>query len=170
MDIVTHTYTAPCGELTLGSYGERLCLCEWTGGKRNDAIHRRLSRHLHAGFSAGRSTVIDRAVSLLDRYFAGQQTEFDLPLLFVGTDFQMRVWDELTHIPYGVTISYARLAQQLGHHKATRAVANANGANAISIFAPCHRVIGADGSLTGYAGGLDIKRYLLQLEKITTYI
>ena len=94
-----------------------------------------------------------------------QRTSFDLPLLFAGTDFQKRVWDLLLTIPYGKTLSYGELARQLGLPNATRAVANANGANAISIFAPCHRIIGSDGTLTGYGGGLAAKRFLLELEK-----
>lgn len=168
MEIITSTYNSPCGELTLGSYGERLCLCEWLSGKQNDAVRRRLTRHLGERFIAGTSDVITRASGLLDRYFAGEQPSFDIPLLFVGTDFQMRVWNELLTIPYGKTVSYATLAARLGHPTATRAVAAANGMNAISIFAPCHRVIGSDGSLTGYAGGLETKRFLLQLENPTT--
>ena len=90
---------------------------------------------------------------------------FDIPLLFVGTDFQKRVWKLLLKIPYGQTISYGTMAEKLGNPQAIRAVANANGANAISIFAPCHRVIGSNNSLTGYGGGLNAKKYLLQLEQ-----
>ena len=89
---------------------------------------------------------------------------FDIPLLFIGTEFQKNVWHKLLEIPYGKTVSYGELAKLLGIPKAVRAVANANGANAISIFAPCHRVIGSDHSLTGYGGGLAAKRLLLDLE------
>ncbi|MBD5321454.1 MAG: methylated-DNA--[protein]-cysteine S-methyltransferase [Bacteroides sp.] len=171
MDIITDTYSAPCGTLTLGSFGDRLCLCEWRTGRSGDAILQRLSRNLNATFTDGRSDVITRAVTLLDQYFAGECPIFDIPLLFAGTDFQMSVWNELMNIPYGTTLSYAELSRRIGRPTAMRAVANANGANAISIFAPCHRVIGADGSLTGYGGGLDAKRFLLNLESnITTHI
>ena len=89
-----------------------------------------------------------------------------MPLLFVGTDFQKTVWNELLKIPFGTTVSYGEMARRIGMPKAVRAVANANGANAISILAPCHRVIGSDHSLTGYGGGLDVKRALLELEGI----
>ncbi|MDE5827293.1 MAG: methylated-DNA--[protein]-cysteine S-methyltransferase, partial [Duncaniella sp.] len=89
------------------------------------------------------------------------------PLLFVGTEFQKKVWDGLMTIPYGTTLSYLELAGRLDIPSAVRAVANANGANGISIFAPCHRVIGSDHTLTGYAGGLDAKRYLLTLEGVS---
>jgi methylated-DNA-[protein]-cysteine S-methyltransferase len=100
----------------------------------------------------------------LERYFAGQQREFALALAPTGTPFQERVWNELRRIPFGTTISYAELARRIGEPKAVRAVGAANGANPIAIVVPCHRVIGADGTLTGYAGGLDKKRALLEHE------
>ena len=89
---------------------------------------------------------------------------FDVPLLFVGTDFQKTVWNELLNIPFGTTVSYGEMARRIGMPKAVRAVANANGANAMSIFVPCHRVIGSNRSLTGYGGGLEAKRKMLELE------
>lgn len=109
--------------------------------------------------------VLDCAARQLDEYFAGRRRVFDLPLLTVGTPFQRAVWELLTEIPFGETRSYAWLAAQLGHPRAVRAVAAANRANALSIFIPCHRVVGSDGSLTGYAGGLAAKRLLLGLEQ-----
>ncbi|MGC3980574.1 MAG: methylated-DNA--[protein]-cysteine S-methyltransferase [Steroidobacteraceae bacterium] len=101
----------------------------------------------------------------LQEYFAGQRTSFDLPLDFVGTDFQKQVWSALLQIPFGETRSYAQIARQLGNPNAMRAVGAANGRNPISIIAPCHRVIGANGDLTGFAGGLEVKKYLLALEQ-----
>jgi methylated-DNA-[protein]-cysteine S-methyltransferase len=98
-------------------------------------------------------------------YFAGRRTEFDLPLALAGTPFQRRVWAELQEIPYGETISYGELAQRIGRPTAARAVGLANGRNPISIIVPCHRVIGADGSLTGYGGGMDRKQHLLTFER-----
>ena len=106
--------------------------------------------------------------SQLDGYFAGTRTDFDLPLSLHGTDFQRRVWLELTRIPYGETISYGELARRIGRPNAVRAVGLANGRNPVSIVVPCHRVIGADGSLTGYGGGLERKRLLLGLESSDT--
>jgi methylated-DNA-[protein]-cysteine S-methyltransferase len=103
-------------------------------------------------------------VAQLDAYFAGQRTDFDLPLAPQGTGFQMTVWRALLGIPFGETISYAELARRVGNPKASRAVGHANARNPISIIVPCHRVIGADKSLTGYAGGLDRKRALLAHE------
>jgi O-6-methylguanine DNA methyltransferase len=100
----------------------------------------------------------------LGEYLSRQRQEFDLPLEILGTDFQRKVWNELTKIPYGETISYGELANQMEDKNLMRAVAAANGANPIPIVIPCHRVIGADGSLTGYGGGLDVKQKLLQLE------
>ena len=101
----------------------------------------------------------------LDAYFRLERKSFDVPLLTVGTDFQKQVWDALQEIPYGKTCSYGELAERIGQPKAVRAVANANGANAISLFIPCHRIIGSDYSLTGYGGGLEAKKFLLELEK-----
>jgi methylated-DNA-[protein]-cysteine S-methyltransferase len=105
----------------------------------------------------------------LAAYFRGELTEFDLPLAPAGTPFQLRVWDELLGIPYGETISYGELARRVGNPSASRAVGAANGHNPISIVVPCHRVIGANGSLTGYGGGLDRKRTLLGLEAATLH-
>jgi methylated-DNA-[protein]-cysteine S-methyltransferase len=105
------------------------------------------------------------AVGQLDAYFAGELLEFDLDLDLVGTDFQRRVWAALLTIPYGETRSYGQIAQQIGAPGAFRAVGLANGHNPIGIIVPCHRVIGANGSLTGYGGGLDRKKSLLELEK-----
>jgi methylated-DNA-[protein]-cysteine S-methyltransferase len=104
----------------------------------------------------------------IDAYFAGEREDFDLALAPHGTAFQMRVWDELTKIPYGETISYSELARRLGDPKLVRAVGTANGRNPISIIIPCHRVIGADGSLVGYGGGLERKVWLLEHEAVTS--
>lgn len=159
-------YASPCGVLRLGSFGNRLCLCDWQTGKSHDLVDRRLKRLLQAEYEAGRSDIIDMAARQLDGFFAGTRQTFDIPLLFVGTDFQKTVWNELLRIPFGQTVSYGEMARRIGRPKAVRAVANANGANAISIFAPCHRVIGGDHSLTGYGGGLTAKRMLLALEGV----
>jgi O-6-methylguanine DNA methyltransferase len=100
----------------------------------------------------------------LREYFNRERKEFELELEIIGSDFQKKVWNELTKIPYGKTISYGELANRMGDKNLMRAVASANGANPIPIIIPCHRVIGADGSLTGYGGGLDVKQTLLELE------
>ena len=104
----------------------------------------------------------------LAEYFAGQRQQFDVPLKLAGTPFQQRVWQELARIPFGIMITYAELARRIGIPTATRAVGHANGRNPISIIVPCHRVIGANGKLTGYGGGLDKKQWLLGLERRAT--
>jgi methylated-DNA-[protein]-cysteine S-methyltransferase len=104
----------------------------------------------------------------LTEYFAGQRTSFDVPLVMDGAPFQCRVWRALQDIPYGETISYGELARRIGQPSAARAVGLANGCNPISVIVPCHRVIGANGSLTGYGGGLERKRLLLDLEASAT--
>lgn len=108
--------------------------------------------------------VLQRTVAQLTEYFDGERTEFDLPLTLAGTAFQKQVWSTLLDIPYAATWSYAELAQRIGQPNAFRAVGAANGQNPIPVIVPCHRVVGANGSLTGYGGGLDRKRTLLQLE------
>lgn len=141
---------------------------DFTGDAANaaggaDSVERDLSREA--------SIESDRAAALLARletelgeYFAGARTGFDIPLSPEGTEFQRLVWAQLATIPYGVTVSYLEQATALGNPKAVRASASANGANPIAILVPCHRVIGSDGSLTGYAGGISRKRALLRLE------
>jgi methylated-DNA-[protein]-cysteine S-methyltransferase len=109
--------------------------------------------------------VLEGAVRQVEEYLAGERSKFDLTLEPIGTDFQMKVWRELARIPYGATISYTELARRIRNEKAVRAVGTANGRNPLSLVIPCHRVIAADGSLGGYAGGLEIKRKLLELEK-----
>lgn len=142
-------------------------MCDWQVEKHRDHVDRRLERVLQAGFVEGMSEVIAKAVRQLDEYFARKRQTFDVPLLFVGTEFQKSVWSELLNIPFGTTVSYGEMAERIGMPKAVRAVANANGANSLSIFAPCHRVIGSDRSLTGYGGGLPAKKFLLELETNT---
>lgn len=160
-------YQSPCGELILGSFGDKLCLCNWQNSKRKEPVDKRIQKNLGAQYEVGMSEVIRQTITQLDEYFARQRTTFDIPLLFVGTDFQKAVWQELLNIPYGEAISYAELSERLGDSKAVRAVASANGSNAISIFAPCHRVIGSNRKLIGYAGGLLAKKMLLDLESDT---
>ena len=147
-------YHSPCGDLMLGSFEDKLCLCDWAAESHRDIVDRRLRKVLKAGYEKSTSDVILEAMSQLDEYFNGERTVFEVPLLFVGTEFQKSVWYKLLEIPYGSTVSYGELAKQLDLPKAVRAVAAANGANAISIFAPCHRVIGSNHSLVGYGGGL----------------
>lgn len=119
--------------------------------------------------SAEAAALFARLEHMLQRYFNGEIVAFDLPLAPVGTPFQRAVWDALLTIPYGATASYADIARQIGRPSATRAVGAANGRNPIPILIPCHRVIGTDGTLTGYGGGLDRKRALLALESQASF-
>jgi methylated-DNA--[protein]-cysteine S-methyltransferase len=157
-------YQSPCGELILGSYKGKLCLCDWQNEERRRLIDERIQKGLQAQYIEKESETMTNAITQLDEYFNHRRKAFDIPLLFIGTDFQKSVWNELLNIPYGTTVSYAGLSERLGNPKAIRAVAAANGANAISIIVPCHRVIGSNQKLTGYAGGLPAKKLLLELE------
>lgn len=162
--IHTEFFPTPYGELVLGSYEDQLCLCDWRYRISRESIDRRIQEGLQAGFVEAASPVIERSKEQLHEYFNGARKEFDLPIWPVGSEFQKRVWTTLLDIPYGKTLSYISLARKLGDEKAIRAVARANGENALSIIVPCHRILGSDGSLTGYAGGLRVKKKLLQLE------
>ena len=164
--VKTKRYESPCGTLLLGSIEGKLCLCDWLLEKHHDHVERRLKRELKAEFEEGTSEIIEKTGKELDEFFAGNRCEFDIPLLFVGTDFQKMVWSELLKIPYGTTVTYGEMSKRLMKPKAMRAVANANGANAISILVPCHRVIGSNHSLTGYSGGLAAKQKLLEIEGV----
>ena len=113
----------------------------------------------------GLTALLEKASRQLEEYFAGKRKQFDLPLSLRGTEFQRQVWAALRDIPYGETRSYGQIAQAVGRPKAVRAVGMANHRNPISIIVPCHRVVGSDGSLTGYGGGVEAKRFLLALER-----
>jgi len=110
---------------------------------------------------------LSQAMDQLRRYLAGERMQFSCPLDLRGTDFQVAVWQELYRIPYGQTRTYAQIADAIGHPKAVRAVGAANGANPVAVIVPCHRVIGSNGTLTGYGGGLPMKEWLLALEGVT---
>lgn len=157
-------YQSPVGELELGVYDNTLCLCNWRNKKNRQRVHNRLQNYFNVPFEQSSHPVIDQTKSQLELYFQGKLQQFDLPFSFAGTGFQQRVWQALLTVPYGQTISYLQLAEQIQEKQACRAVANANAANALSIIVPCHRVIGSNGQLTGYAGGVETKQKLLNLE------
>lgn len=168
-EIIVKPYQSPCGELLLGSFGDGLCLCDWTGGKRHEWQTGHIRTALQADFRCGDSAVLDTATRQLDEYFDRRRTAFDIPLIFTGTDFQNKVWNILRTVPYGTTLSYRRLAEKVGDPKATRAVAGANAVNPLSVFVPCHRIIGSDNKLVGYGGGLAAKSALLETEGIILF-
>lgn len=151
------TMASPVGELKLVANGSRLAAILWENDKPNRV-------RLGPMTEAADNPILLRAVEQLQEYFAGTRNQFDLELDFAGTQFQKKVWQALLTIPFGETRSYSEIAQQIGNPSAVRAVGAANGKNPISIVAPCHRVIGASGKLTGFAGGLEAKERLLTLE------
>lgn len=150
------TYNSPVGLLRLTSRGEALTGLYFPNHRHPVATDQDLCE------DAG--PFVD-AIRQLDQYFAGRRTAFDLPLKPRGTDFQQLVWRELRRIPFGTTISYGELARRVGNPNASRAVGAANGRNPISIIVPCHRVIGSAGQLTGFGGGVDTKRWLIEHER-----
>ncbi len=152
--IIYNYYNSPVGELELAQEGEELLWVKFLETQKE-------KRPKH---QATESTLFKKAIDQLDLYFKNELEVFDLPLSLRGTDFQKEVWQKLTLIPFGKTISYLTLSKQVGDVKAIRAVASTNGKNRFAIIIPCHRVIGTDGSLTGYAGDLWRKKWLLEHE------
>ena len=163
--IKTEYFKTPIGELILGSFNDKLCLCDWRYRKMRSSIDSRLTRGINARYVEESSTLVNHTKAQLTQYFNGERHQFEIPILLIGTDFQKEVWNALLEIPYGKTNTYLQLAKDLNNENAIRAVATANGANAISIIIPCHRIIGSNGDLVGYAGGLEAKMKLLKLEK-----
>lgn len=142
-----------------------VCLLEFSDRKGLETELKQLAKYHNANIVQGQNKYFKQLKEELDAYFEGRLKEFKVPLDISGTDFQKQVWQALVEIPYGTTSSYLRQAEVLGKPSSVRAVANANGMNKIAIIIPCHRVVGSDGSLTGYAGGLWRKRKLIDLEK-----
>ncbi|POA71444.1 methylated-DNA--[protein]-cysteine S-methyltransferase [Pseudomonas sp. GW531-T4] len=157
MSCVFKLMNSPVGQLTLVARGTKLAAILWESERENRV-------RLGPLQSADDHPVLLETERQLNEYFAGSRDCFELELDFVGTEFQRKVWQALLTIPFGETRSYSQIAAQVGSPKAVRAVGAANGRNPISIIAPCHRVIGASGSLTGFAGGLQAKQFLLALE------
>jgi len=151
------TLPSPVGELKLVANGARLAAILWENDKPGRV-------RLGPMTEAPDNPLLQQAAQQLEEYFAGRRDRFDLELDFVGTEFQKKVWAALLTIPFGETRTYSQIAEQIGNPTAVRAVGAANGRNPISIVAPCHRVLGASGKLTGFAGGLEAKERLLVLE------
>jgi len=157
----------PIGEMIAGATDTHLVLLEFARRRMLEQQLERLTRTTGFVLERGESRIVADLRGQLDEYFRGERKEFTIPIDVRGTPFQMRVWAELRRIPTGTTTSYGRLALTVGQPTAVRAVARANGDNPIAILIPCHRVIGSDGSLTGYGGGLWRKKKLLDLEART---
>jgi len=150
--IKIYTYKSIVGELLIGTFEHKICLLDYKYRKMRSAIDKRICDGLDAEYVFEIDPLHSICIEQLNEYLKGERQEFDLPLLMVGTDFQKKVWEKLLTINYGETKSYLELAKSINTEKIVRAVANANGANAISINMPCHRIIGPNGELTCYAG------------------
>ena len=158
-------YKTKYGHFILGSYGTKLCMLDFKYRKMRTTVDNRLKKGLNAQFVEQNSDIIEETKKQLNEYFNIERKTFDIPILTVGTDFQKSVWKALQKVPYGATSTYLELAKSIGNEKAVRAVASANGANSIGIIIPCHRIIGSNGELIGYGGGLPLKKRLLKLEQ-----
>lgn len=162
--MVTRLLT-PLGPMIAGATSGGVCLLEFAERRMLDTQLRRLSRYLGDCFAPGSNEMLERLDQELAAYFSGELREFATPLVTPGTEFQQQVWNGLREIPYGETRTYQEQARAIGRPSAVRAVGRANGDNRIAVVIPCHRVVGADGKLTGYGGGLWRKRALLNLER-----
>lgn len=162
--ILTTRILTPLGPMLAGATAQGICLLEFVDRRMLETQVERLNKALQAEFVPGFNPHLDNLNIQLAEYFRGERREFELPLVLSGSAFQRQVWEGLQTIPYGSTRSYKEQAALIGRPEAVRAVARANGDNRIAILIPCHRVIGSDGSLTGYGGGLWRKQYLLDLE------
>lgn len=163
--IFTQTVETPCGWLILQSTGKALICCDWAEGWHRETVNRRLERYFpRKRVEQKADDIITRTEEELREYFAGSRRSFDIPLDLAGTDFQRAVWDELLRIDFGKLVTYCDIAAVIGRPKAVHAVGVAVGENPCSILVPCHRVVGSNRSLTGYGGGYDAKRRLLEIE------
>ena len=162
--IPTTRILTPLGPMLAGATDEGICLLEFVDRRMLETQLNRLSRLLDAKIVPGSHEHFGCLSQQLEEYFVGRRKQFDIPIVLPGTEFQKKVWAGLGAIPYGATRSYKQQAEAIGAPNAVRAVARANGDNRIAILIPCHRVVGANGELVGYGGGLTRKEYLLKLE------
>ncbi len=165
MPIFTATLDTPVGEMISGVTDSGVCLLDFKYRKMLPAVRQRVSQGLNEVFVEGRHPMTDNLERELEEYFSGKRSAFTVPVQPLGSDFQRTVWSALMQIPYGAVSTYQQQARLYGDEKAIRAIATANGMNGIAIIIPCHRVIGTNGSLTGYAGGLPAKKWLLDHER-----
>ncbi len=164
-NVVTITrINTPLGPMMAGAVDNGICLLEFTDRRMLETQIKKIKKYFQASFVAGINMHLKNLQQQLAQYFAGDRSNFDLPLVYPGTEFQKKVWDNLLKIPAGTTKSYAAQAVACNQPKAVRAVAKANGDNRIAILIPCHRVVGSDGSMTGYGGGIWRKKWLLDHE------
>lgn len=163
--IKTIKLETPLGEMIAGATEDGICLLEFSDRRMLPTEYKDLTRYLNTTIEEGEVHHLTELSRQLNEYFAGERKEFSLPLVTPGSEFQQSVWKELLKIPFGATRSYQEQAEALNKPDAVRAVANANGMNRIAIIIPCHRIIGSNGNLIGYGGGLHRKKWLINHEK-----
>jgi len=163
--IKTTIIDTPLGEMTAAATKEGVCLLKFSEREKSAMEFEKLVLIFNTEIRQGTNKHLRSLKKQLKEYFKGKRKEFVVPLAYHGTDFQKSVWESLMNIPYGKTVSYLAQAESLNNPRAVRAVAGANGSNPVAILIPCHRVIGSDGDLTGYGGGLERKRWLIDHER-----
>ncbi len=157
-------YKTKIGELILGSYNKQLCILDFRYRKMRATVDKRIKNYLQCDFLEKEDETLIETKKQIDEYLQADRKEFEIPFLLLGSDFQKQVWNELLKVSYGETASYLDIAKRINNTRAIRAVASANGANAIALIVPCHRIISSNGDLGGYGGGLAVKKRLLKLE------
>lgn len=162
--IYIQQFQSPCGDLVLAEHDFKLCMCDWIISKRHHSNIKKLTSGANTIIAP--TLLLETTKSLLSQYFNGEKVSFNIQLAPIGTDFQKAVWETLLQIPPGKHLTYSEISTIIQRPSSIRAVANAIASNPISIIIPCHRVIGKDGSLTGYAGGINAKKFLLNIEAI----
>lgn len=162
--IFTDIFHSPCGMMLLADYNGKLCMSDWMINPHNPHTMECLQNNLYTVFEERCTPLLECVKKQLCEYFEGIRMTFDIPLFYIGSSFQCSVMRALKNIPYGTTTTYAEIACKIGNPRSVRAVAHAIACNPLSIIIPCHRVVGSNHRLTGYAGGLEAKRFLINLE------
>ena len=163
-------FESKIGELITGTFKNSLCLLDFKNRKMRLSVDNRLKTKLSAKYVIRNNKILTLAKTQIGEYLSGLRKEFSIPIITVGSNFQKQVWYSIMKLKYGEIASYLDIAISIGNQKAVRAVANANGANSLALIIPCHRILGNDGALVGYGGGVPIKKKLLNLEKVNTSI
>lgn len=163
-NINIHYYKTKIGELIIGSYDNKICILDFRYRRMRATVDNRIKKYLNCNFIEHEDERITDTKRQINEYLEGKRHEFKVPILLLGTEFQKNVWNELLKIQYGETATYSDISSRINNPKAVRATASANGANAIALIVPCHRIIESNGDLGGFGGGLPVKKRLLNLE------
>ena len=163
--ILSKHISTPIGPLVIGSFEDKICFLEFYLPQRYKEMSGKLLKTFDAEILEGTNAVLEQAEKELQEYFDGKRKVFTVPLDLRGSEFELKVWNQLLKIPYGQVCSYSDIAKRIRKLQSVRAVGGANHNNPVAIIVPCHRVVGKNGSLTGYGGGMDKKRFLLELEQ-----